>query len=976
LRRNLPVLDFAYFGEAMPDPSRTTGAVRFGPYEADFAGAELRKNGRKIKLQDRPFDILQILLERPGEVISREEFCKRLWPADTFVDFDHSLNASINKLRQALNDDAESPRFVATVGRRGYKFIASLQATEPQYVVEPALEPRVPFATEVEIPAAEVVPAPPGPPAKGGARARGWRWRTFGLLSATTVVLLICAWTFGGWPEGLRRKTRKVAGEASNTAAAAVKPRRSFAVFGLKNLSGKPDEAWLSTALSEMLTTELAAGEQMRAVPGEKIKIDLGLANADGYSPETLTKIRANLGSDVLVLGSYTVLGEKSHRGIRVDLRLQDASTGEMITEVATTGTEGELFALVSRVGAHLRKELGVVAPSVAEAASVQASLPSNPEAARLYSEGLAKLRIFDALLARDLLREAVVANPCFSPSHSALALAWSTLGYDGKAKEEAQRAVSLSGRLSREEQLVVDAGYREVTKDWTAAVEKYRTLFALFPDNLDYGLHLLQAQIGSAHTHEAELTLATLRRFPSSARDDPRVDLAEANLGFQVADYKRTLAAASRAAASSETLGARLLLARARRAQGAASRLLGDNDQVLHRYAEAKDIFEAAGDRVSAAGILRDIADTTAEQGDYAAALKFYRTSLAEVRKIGSKGGVAADLNNMGVVLENQRDFVEAQKLYEQATVAYREVGDVRHANIALGNGGETRFYRGNLTGAEASYRRVIDFSRQIGDTDLEAYQLSNGAILLAARGDLPGAKTAFEQALSLWRDSNPHESSAALLGLGQVELAQGDLIGARKTQEEALARRQKLGERGSVAESRLALAEVSLEEGRAADAESAANDVALEFQREKVPEMEATAYTLLARAQVEEGKYAVAQRAVKRATSLSTKGQEPLVRLSVAIVTARAHSASDGDSATRRKLSSEALHQLSSVVAEARKFGFLGVELEARLAMGEVEMQSGLAGAGSKRLADLEKNAQAKGYALLARKAAAARL
>jgi len=402
----------------------------------------------------------------------------------------------------------------------------------------------------------------------------------------------------------------------------------------------------------------------------------------------------------------------------------------------------------------------------------------------------------------------------------------------------------------------------------------------------------------------------------------------------------------------------------------------LGDNEQALQRYAEAKEIFAAAGDRASAAGILRDIADTTAEQGDNAEALKFYSVSLTEVRKIGFQGGVAADLNNMGVVLENQRDFVAAQKLYEQAMAAYRDVGDVRHATIALGNVGEVLFYRGDLAGAETRYRQVLDFSRQIGDTDLEAYHRSNIAILLAARGDLPGAKTTFEQALSLWRDSNPHESSAALLGLGQVELAQGDLITARKTLEEALARRQKLGEKGSIAESRLALAELSLEEGRASDAETAANDVALEFQREKVPEMEATAYALLARAQVEEGKYDAAQHAVERATLLSTKGQEPLVRLSVAIVRARGRSASEGNSATRRKLSSEALHKLSSVVAEARKFGFLGVELQARLAMGEVEMKSGLAGAGSKRLADLERNAQAKGYGLIARKAAAARV
>ena len=101
--------------------------LRFGLFEADLLNGDLRKNGLKIRLQGRPFEILQILLESPGDLVTRESFRERLWPADTFVDFDHSLNASISKLRQALGDEAENPRFVATEGRRGYRFIAPVQ---------------------------------------------------------------------------------------------------------------------------------------------------------------------------------------------------------------------------------------------------------------------------------------------------------------------------------------------------------------------------------------------------------------------------------------------------------------------------------------------------------------------------------------------------------------------------------------------------------------------------------------------------------------------------------------------------------------------------------------------------------------------------------------------------------------------------------------------------------------------------------
>src|SRR5262249_28383009 len=99
----------------MPDASSTPKIVRFGPFEADLVSGELRREGIKIRLQEQPFQILAILLEQPGAMISREELQKRLWPADTFVDFDHSLNTAVNKLREALNDSASNPRYVQTM---------------------------------------------------------------------------------------------------------------------------------------------------------------------------------------------------------------------------------------------------------------------------------------------------------------------------------------------------------------------------------------------------------------------------------------------------------------------------------------------------------------------------------------------------------------------------------------------------------------------------------------------------------------------------------------------------------------------------------------------------------------------------------------------------------------------------------------------------------------------------------------------
>src|SRR5467141_3760083 len=120
----------------MAEATYSARLVRFGSFEVDLQSGELRKSGQKLKLSGQPFQVLAILLERPGEVVTREELQKRLWP-DTFVDVDHNLNTAINKIREALGDSAENPRFVETVARRGYRFIgvpeipAAVPSTRP-----------------------------------------------------------------------------------------------------------------------------------------------------------------------------------------------------------------------------------------------------------------------------------------------------------------------------------------------------------------------------------------------------------------------------------------------------------------------------------------------------------------------------------------------------------------------------------------------------------------------------------------------------------------------------------------------------------------------------------------------------------------------------------------------------------------------------------------------------------------------------
>ncbi len=140
-----------------PVPQNNSRIARFGVFELDLSAGELRKNGRKLRLQEQPFQILALLLDRAGDVVTREELRQKLWPADTFVDFDHGLNTAVNKLRELLGDSASSPRFIETLAQRGYRFIAPVQSdpksnaqSDMQTGVQPALQPSAPIKQETK----------------------------------------------------------------------------------------------------------------------------------------------------------------------------------------------------------------------------------------------------------------------------------------------------------------------------------------------------------------------------------------------------------------------------------------------------------------------------------------------------------------------------------------------------------------------------------------------------------------------------------------------------------------------------------------------------------------------------------------------------------------------------------------------------------------------------------------------------------
>jgi tetratricopeptide (TPR) repeat protein len=203
-------------------------------------------------------------------------------------------------------------------------------------------------------------------------------------------------------------------------------------------------------------------------------------------------------------------------------------------------------------------------------------------------------------------------------------------------------------------------------------------------------------------------------------------------------------------------------------------------------------------------------------------------------------------------------------------------------------------------------------------------------------------------------------------LVSIGNVREAQGDLAAAAKSYEEALALRKEIGEKGGVADSRLTLASLSIEEGHPADAESPARDAAQEFHREQSAIAEESALAVLARSLLLQGKTYAAAKTIQRAQKLAAKSEEHAARTAIAILAARVDAASGAPAAAEESL--------NSTLSESVALGDVPTQLEARLALGELEMRTGKLDAGRARLAPLEKEAAAKGFLLISRKAASA--
>jgi len=844
-------------------------------------------------------------------------------------------------------------------------------------------------AGEDEEPAAEVDPAaalratlvPPAPP-KARRRRR--------LLAAALVV--VAAVSAGLYLYNL------LAGEGRRAG-----PRRSVAVLGFKNLTERRDFAWVSTAVSEMLTTELARGGALRTVPGSRVaevRNELELEEGADLPAELRSQLRSLLGADYLVYGSYTGVGAGGEGRIRLDLRLQDAALGENLASLSASGAEEEIFTLVTDLGRELRAELGVGG----DGEDPMAGLPTEPEAARLYAQALEDLRASQPLEARRKLQRAATLEPQNPLIHSALSSAWEAEGYQQRAVESAERAFELSAHLPREDRLGVEGQYRQLRGEYLEAAEIYRNLHQHFPDDLEYGLRLAAMENAANRPQMALRTVEELRLLPAPLAEDPRLDLAAAAAAARMARFEEQLRAATRAAERAQALGSTLLTAQARLAQSQAHRFLGQLDEAERTATDARDLYAQIENPVGRALALTTLANALVDRGELDRAARHDREAAEIYRTIGDQGGLASALNNLALALRKKGDLDRAQPLYEEAAEIYRNTENRLGTANTLNNLGVLLVGRGRLAEAREKFEAARAIWEENGEPNSIAYGIHNVGAVLRLEGELWQSRTLIERALEMRREIGQkigevaslntlgallgdlgelEEAVRAILGaqtlaqeigdrsavaeaffnLGEVRLDQGLLLEARAAHEEGLELRSELGEVRKVTESRIALARVALAEGDPEAAEELAVNAARACRSRGQSSLEALAQAYVARARLDRGDRTGARNAVAEALPLAEGSERMAVRLRVEMISGRV-AAANGQPA-------QALERLREIETEAEVAGHAGLRLEAMLAAGEILRNAGRAETAREKLNNAQAEATARGYGLLVERA-----
>ncbi|MBV9608827.1 MAG: winged helix-turn-helix domain-containing protein [Acidobacteria bacterium] len=425
--------------------------IRFGPYEVDPDAGELRKNGHRVRLQEQPLRILLMLLQHPGETMPREKIQQQLWPDGTFVDFEHGVNTAVRKLRTALGDDPDAPRFIETVPRRGYRFIAAIDSPE----------------VSAESPASQIRQ----PPATGVPHRRPPKWIIATLVAAVLLVSGIVA------SRSSRVRRRLDGGQ----------PIRSIAVLPLANLSGDPSQEYFADAMTDALTTELAKISSLRVISRTSVMQYKGTRKA-------LPEIANELNVDSVVEGSVL----RSNNRLRITAQLIQARKDQHLWAEAYERDLGDVLKLQRELARDIAEQVRAqLTPQ--QRARLGSARRVDPEAYELFVRGsLAMLTNFstpqEIKQGQSYFEQAIQKDPDFALAYVGLADCYTLLGgfralppqaaYNN-AQNAIKRALELDDSLGEAHNTLAFLTW-EYEWDWPAVEREYRHAIELKPSYVE----------------------------------------------------------------------------------------------------------------------------------------------------------------------------------------------------------------------------------------------------------------------------------------------------------------------------------------------------------------------------------------------------------------------------------------------------------------------------------------------------------
>jgi TolB-like protein/DNA-binding winged helix-turn-helix (wHTH) protein/Tfp pilus assembly protein PilF len=442
--------------------------ARFEGFELDSRSGELRFKGEKIPLQEKPLRILQRLVDRPGDVVTRDDLRQALWSADTFVDFDGGLNTAVNKLRTALGDSAAQPRFIETVGRRGYRFLARVE-TDP------------PGASGPDRPGEQPAVAPAGI-AAGPAR----RARLMALVGgAAALAASVLAWQ--AWHSRSRADAPVI---------------RSIAVLPLTNVSEKAEEEYFADGMTDALITDLAAVRSLRVISRQSVM-------RYKKSQKSLAEIGRELSVEALIEGTVLKSGDR----VRVTAQLVHAQTDRHLWARSYERDIGDVVALQGELARAIVHEVRAEVASREQNPAATRRGASTPEAYDLYlrgryffnRRGMTNDEEFVEGLKKALgyLEQAIAKDPDFAQAHGALAEAYSLAGFKGvlpRAEVEPRVTAAIHHALALDPNLVEGhtalAGLLAFAQwDWVGGEREYTRALEIDPTysnaRMFYGFYL-----------------------------------------------------------------------------------------------------------------------------------------------------------------------------------------------------------------------------------------------------------------------------------------------------------------------------------------------------------------------------------------------------------------------------------------------------------------------------------------------------